>query len=290
MAEEKKKLEEEKLESERQQELDKEHENYSLLSDLETEIETSRVIQDRISQMESDDFWSANKDLLDREKIGLPYLMQAINAIGDDDEVVFIGIGAGSQNPKTKEQQIPSYIKEIAKNRKVRILLIDPLITEEKFMRSQENDVCIEKSDEDLVYHYLSPEIEGRLTIHLCSCCIPENNQCGIFSLLKSKLKAILNKDVGQVFIGNHLQAYGLEDLPVVGQFYNFLKKFHGDKLQLYTQGGSGGVLYYQDEFYRPYSHDSDDRFRGKRCKTIENLKDVDCFKIRELKPKSKFV
>jgi len=176
------------------------------------------------------------------------------------------------------------------------LLLIDPLITEQALIRAQKTDENIQVSNESLVFSYdLGPENEGSLIINLCPCCMPENNQCGIYALLKLKLGKILDKDIGQVFIANHLQAYGLEDIPIMGKFYNFLKKSYKDQVQLYTQAGHGGVLYYQDELYEPYSwklesSNNDLIFNGKRCKTLGDLKDISCFKIRELKPKSKLV
>ncbi len=241
----------------------------------------------------------------------LAQLVQALSS-GIKEDALLLSIGSGSwghRDARIEEQQIPTYIKNMAKaGKKVRILIIDrdfeerwssrddarrdDLTDREYFEKHQ--PVTRKLTDNPAEYIYQlngSPES----TIQIFPCAVPAFNDQNFFTVLQKAIENALNNG-SKVFIGNHSNCWSLEQYPLLGDVYNSIKESHpqSKSLQLYTQcGDSLGVRYYLDKLYDEKSfmkHDpnavmgfmSDDSFFeknwypvGDEFKVIPNLKDL---------------
>jgi len=74
-----------------------EEEKQSQDLDFERLVEPGQVIADRLHQIASDPLWMKDQEFLSKEKENFQYLVKAIDAI-EDDEVIFIGMGVGSES------------------------------------------------------------------------------------------------------------------------------------------------------------------------------------------------
>ncbi len=170
-------------------------------------------------------------------------LLEGLSFIKED--VLFISIGCASLSPSSgQEQRFPTYIKNIAKEEKIRVLLIDGLFGESKYKEGFERDPHVKKAADSSYEH----KDHSNLGIELFGCYLLPN---GKFStLLKEVIGQVLDKG-GKVFIANHTQAWSFEDIPSVADACNMVKTSHplgGTNLQFYTQGGMGKVRYYLDK------------------------------------------
>jgi hypothetical protein len=101
-------------------------------------------------------------------------------------------------------------------------------------------------------------KVSGRISFYLLETVFPcdDLQDSSIFLLLQKCMYNFLSGPNNLFFIGNHLQAYGLEDCPMLSLLYNNLKPKFQKALQLYTQGGTGEVRYYLEKSYYPCSPD----------------------------------
>lgn len=187
-------------------------------------------------------------------------LVTALKEIKEDN--LFISIGSAMSH-KTAEQRLPSYLQEIAKTESVRVFLIDGIwemtLQGKPFIQKFEENTPVVKasSAESNKYTYVPSDKSQKIVIDIFGCYLPGSERGepiplqDFYLILEKAIASILDKK-GKVFIGNHTQAWGLEDIPWIADSYNAIKKIHPNAsgLQLYTQGGGGRVRYYLDKLY----------------------------------------
>lgn len=197
---------------------------------------------------------------IDYESKQFTNLLQALKE--HKGETLLISIGsAGGAREFVKEQQIPSYLKEISKSKSCSVFIIDPVFA--LYVRPQTYTTYINRFQEfhtasyvsyDDVYHNkFHVDIYSNLNTEIFCCALPYNfeNFTALNDLFTQAIKTTLDKK-NQVFIANHTQAWSLDDIPMIASVYNNIKGSHpnADLLQLYTQGGFGLVRYYKDKLY----------------------------------------
>ena len=204
------------------------------------------------------------------------------------EEVLFISIGCS--NSSMPEQQFPTYLKNIAKTEKVRVILIDGLFRESKRTERLERELVKNNSEVSSYEHKEHPN----LAVGVFGCYLPED--CflpvkGMFkALLKEAICQVLDKG-GKVFIANHTQAYSFKDIPDVADVCNLIKTSHplgGTHLQFYTQGGFAKVRYYLDKTCdcARDAYNSGNKFEPEHdefyvCSTLQDLANVEQFQPR---------
>ena len=104
---------------------------------------------------------------------------------------------------------------------------------------------------------YKSSNEEIDLSFKIFSCYLPSYNDEDktFLNYFKEKIIDLLNQGK-RFYIANHTQSYSLEDIPLIAELFNDVKKHfqdspeHAKLLQLYTQGGHGVITYYLDLLY----------------------------------------
>lgn len=214
-------------------------------------------------------------------------LVDNLNKFSEDSLLISIGCGMGQyQKEMLKEQQIPTYVKDLANNQSIRILLIDGFFSKTEGTAFVEKEHKIKKIDdkENMYIHQEHPNLK----IQIFACYLPSEKCDKLYEVLKHTMAGILEKG-GCVFIGNHTQAYSLADIPRIAQTYNKIKKDHpnASALQLYTQGGTGRVRFYGEKLYdektsgvlTPFESENFEDFYT--CASVANLKNYSEFQSK---------
>ncbi len=192
-----------------------------------------------------------------------------------EEPVILISIGCFSGN---SEQQIPSYLKNIAQNKKVNILLIDGLYRREVAQNNLIAQHNLESKNSTAPVFLLKGN--PNINVEIFGCYIDVKPAS---SLCQKMAETIINllKKKGRVFIGNHVQAYSFVDIPGIAELANRIKVDYPNTFQLYTQAGSGRVRYYLDKQinYETDQYGMPDNGTFKTCSKLSDLQEIDEFK-----------
>lgn len=207
-------------------------------------------------------------------KVSDPFL-QLIQTLQSDitEDALLVSIGCGSfgtRRTNVDEQQLPTYIKNMAKaGKKVRVLLIDEML-EDRWSKSVhfpdrdgltdieyfEKHQPVTRIDTDYHSKYTYQLNGGAAIIQIFPCNAPYFETMNFYQILQRAIETCLSKGA-KVFIGNHANCWSLEHYPPLGDIYNSVKKSHPNakSLQLYTGTGASKVRYYLDKLYDEKSY-----------------------------------
>lgn len=210
--------------------------------------------------------------------------LKTLNKLSESNEESVVLISVGCYSPTNTEQQIPSYIKHLAQDKKVTILLIDGNYSDVNNINLMKDRLGLErKKGEEEIF---SPREYPNIDCEIFSCFLnfdkrkPSSDQDTLCQQLSTAITHVLKQN-GRVFIANHTQAYSFEDIPVLADLANKIKVNYPETLQLYTQGGKGKVRYYLDKQINYNTDSYGMEFNGtfKIVPKLEDLQQIDQFK-----------
>jgi hypothetical protein len=169
-------------------------------------------------------------------------------------DVVLLSIGSVSF--RNTEQQIPSFLNAFKKPNKILVINLDIRYLDTYILEKIIPKLSLIPEEEPNHFKSSNPELD--LSFKIFSCYLPAENDPHqtYLNFFKEKIIDFLNQGK-RFYIANHTQAFSLDDIPLIAELYNEIKRHFQDSpenaklLQLYTQGGESVVItYYLDLLY----------------------------------------